>query len=158
MLILGVDPGITSTGYAILHVEDGTPRLFDYGNIQTKQTALFPFRLKTIYDGIKQIIEKYKPDTLALEEVIFSKNIQIALKMGHARGVTLLAAVNQGISIAEYSPREIKLAITGNGAASKRQVQKMVSQLLNLHELPASYDVTDAIAAAICHGYRSKKG
>jgi len=158
MLILGVDPGIVNTGYAILNIENKAPRLVDYGCIQTKQTALFPFRLKTIYDGVTQVIERFKPDTIALEEVIYSKNVQIALKMGHARGVTLLAAVNKGISTAEYSPREIKLAITGNGAASKSQVQRMVYQLLNLHELSASYDITDAMAVAICHGYRSKRG
>ena len=100
---------------------------------------------------------KYKPETLALEEVFYSQNVQTALKMGHARGVTLVAAVNKNVSTSEYAPREIKLATTGNGAASKQQVQKMVAQLLNLPQIPTSYDITDAMAVAICHSFRTFK-
>ena len=154
MVILGVDPGVTITGYALLNIADGSTSILDYGYIQTDRAAAFPFRLKKIYDGISQIIEQFQPHTLALEQVFYAQNIKTALKMGHVRAVTLLAAVNHQVSISEFSPREIKQAVTGNGAASKQQVQKMVVQLLNLTQLPSPYDVTDAMAVAICHSNR----
>ena len=157
MIVLGVDPGIMNTGYALINITGGVFQLLDCGCIQTKKSTAFPGRLKQIYDGIIEVIEKYKPNALALEEVFYSQNVQTALKMGHARGVTLLAAVNYNISTAEYSPREVKLATTGNGAASKLQVQRMVAHILNLPQLPSSYDITDAMAVAICHSHRMLK-
>ena len=157
MIILGVDPGIATTGYALLNIEQGTTQVVDYGCIQTDSSADFASRLKKIYDGIVNIITAYKPHALALEEVFYSQNVKTALKMGHVRGVTLLAAVNHGISTSEYSPREVKLAVTGTGGASKQQVQRMVVHLLNLPQLPTPYDVADAMAIAICHGNRMKK-
>ncbi len=158
MIILGVDPGIAITGYALIQEVHGSAHILDYGLVETGRSVAFSLRLKLIYDKIYQVIDLYRPQSLALEEVFYSKNVQTALKMGHARGVTLLAAVNQGIATSEYSPREIKQAVTGNGAASKQQVQKMVMQLLKLSQPPGVYDVTDAMAVAICHCHRLSKG
>ena len=157
MIILGVDPGVTITGYALLNVVDGSLSILDCGCIKTDRSMAFPLRLKKIYDGISYLIEQYRPQTLTLEEVFYAQNIQTALKMGHVRAVTLLAAVNHQISISEFSTREIKQAVTGNGAASKQQVQRMVVQLLNLPQVPSPYDVADAMAAAICHCNRTMK-
>ena len=114
----------------------------------------FPLKQKEIVDIIDKILEQYKPGVVVLEEIFYSRNIKVALKMGHARGVTLLAAANFQIPVAEYSPREIKLAVTGNGNASKYQVQQMICRILNLKTIPSTYDVTDAMAAAYCFGQR----
>ena len=154
---MGLDPGVVNTGYAVIDFKEKAPVILDYGCIRTQSTTEFAVRLKYIYDNLVRIIQKHKPDSLALEEVIYVKNVKTALKMGHARGVTLLAASNNNLTTSEYSPKEIKLAATGNGAASKQQVKKMVVQLLNLPQSPSSFDVTDAMAAAICHGYRTMK-
>ena len=158
MLVLGIDPAISTTGYALIQFEDNNNNeVIDFGHIKTDNSKAFPFRLKEIYDDISKIIEQHKPQALAIEEVFYLQNIQIALKMGQARGVSLLAAVNYSISTYEYSPREVKQAVTGNGAASKQQVQKMVVKLLNLSQPPSSYDITDAMAVAICHCNRKIK-
>ena len=157
MIILGVDPGVATTGYALLDFDDGSMSILDYGCIQTSRSVAFPMRLKKIYDRISQLIEQFQPQILALEEVFYAQNIQTALKMGHVRAVTLLAAVNHQVSISEFSPREIKQSVTGNGAASKQQVQRMVVQLLDLPQLPSPYDVADAMAVAICHCHRTMK-
>ena len=157
MIILGVDPGVAITGYAILDFNDKSTDVVDYGVIKTDSSTAFPLRLKKIYDEISQIIKQYRPQTLALEEVFYAQNIKTALKMGHVRAVTLLAAVNCQVAISEFAPRKIKQAVTGNGAASKQQVQKMVTQLLNLPQLPSSFDVSDAMAVAICHCNRAMK-
>jgi len=157
MIILGVDPGVAITGYALLKSVEKSTNILDYGCIQTNRSSSFPLRLKKIYDAISQLIEQYRPQTLALEDIFYAQNINTALKMGHVRAVALLAAVNNEVAISEFSPREVKLAVTGYGAASKEQVQKMVVHLLNLPQQPLSYDVTDAMAVAICHCNRSKK-
>lgn len=151
MTILGIDPAITITGYALIEIEEHSMNVLNFGCIETKPASTFPLRLKTIYDGLSKIIEKHRPHVLAIEEVIYTHNIQVAIRLGHARGVALLAAVNYSIPIYEYSPREVKLAVTGNGAASKYQVQKMVVELLHLSEIPTPYDIADAMAVAICH-------
>lgn len=156
MLILGVDPGIQVTGFAILQVAVAKKEVLDFGIIETKTSSSFEQRLKKIYDHLVELIEKYSPNVLALEEVFYSRNVQVALKLGHARGVTMIAAANYGISAAEYSPREIKQALTGNGNASKQQVQQMVVRLLNLQSLPSRFDMTDAMAVAYCHSQRMK--
>ncbi len=157
MIILGVDPGVAVTGYALLDITKNSASTIDYGCIKTSRTTSFPLRLKAIYDGITQLIDKYCPQVIVLEEVFYVQNIKTALKMGHVRAVTLLAAVNSDVLISEFSTREIKQSITGNGAASKQQVQRMVINLLNLSESSIPYDVTDAMAAAICHFHRKQK-
>ncbi|MBD3287340.1 crossover junction endodeoxyribonuclease RuvC [candidate division KSB1 bacterium] len=157
MIVMGLDPGIVNTGYAVINFKEKEPVVSDFGCIRTDSASDFSLRLKHIYDNLVWIIQQYKPHAMALEEVIYAKNVKIALKMGHARGVTLLAASNNGLTTSEYSPKEIKLAATGNGGASKQQVSRMVAQLLNLPQPPSSFDVTDAMAVAICHGYRKMK-
>jgi crossover junction endodeoxyribonuclease RuvC len=113
-----------------------------------------PIRLKQIYDRLCKIINQYHPDEFAIETVFYGKNIQSALKLGHARGVSILAAVNHQIPTTEYSPREVKKAVTGNGAASKQQVQFMVKSQLKLREAPKFFDASDALAIALCHSFR----
>jgi len=155
MIVLGVDPGVSVTGYAVLNYLNKSMTVLDFGCIRTDSSHEFPFRLKKIYDEMSNIIESFSPQTLALEEIFYAQNIKIALKMGHVRAITLLAAVNHQVPISEFSPREIKQAVTGNGAASKQQVQKMVCQLLNLPQPPSPFDIADAMAAAICYCNRS---
>lgn len=156
MVILGVDPGLQNTGYAILRAVENSYEILKFGVIKTISSQTFDIRLKTIYDQLCQIIGRYQLNALALEEIFYSRNVKVALKMSHARGVTLLAAANYQIPTAEYSPREIKQAVTGNGNASKHQVNKMISQLLKLPSTPSIFDVTDAMAVAYCHSQRLK--
>jgi crossover junction endodeoxyribonuclease RuvC len=155
MIILGVDPAIQITGYALLELTGNKYQVLDYGCIETKSKDDFSRRLKIIHDGLSQVINHYHPQTFAIEEVIYLQNIQIAIRLGHVRGVALLAAVNNEVPIFEYSPREIKLAVTGNGGASKQQIQKTLQQILNINQSITSYDITDAMAVAICHCHRS---
>ena len=155
MLVAGIDPGLQNSGLALLKKEGNSIELIEVQLIQNRKADVFSIRLKTIFDAITDFLKRNRPDEVALEEVFYAKNAQVALKMGHARGAAILAAANLGIPIAEYSPREIKLALTGNGNASKHQVQQMVYQILNLKEIPRSYDVTDAIAVAYCHCQRT---
>lgn len=154
MMILGVDPGIQNTGFAVLCVEEKYCKILQFGLLKTDKAQSFEIRLKTIYDPLCDIIQQYRLDAIALEEIFYSRNVKVALKMGHARGVTLLAAANYQIPIAEYSPREIKQAVTGNGNASKYQVQQMIVHLLNLQPTPSDFDITDAMAVAYCHSQR----
>ncbi len=157
MIIVGIDPGIQNTGVAALKVSGCSYELITSENIQTTADMPFDQRLKKIYDGVYSFLKIHQPKSMALEEIFYSRNVKVALKMGHARGVTLLSAVNLGIPISEYSPREVKLSVTGNGNASKYQVQQMVVRLLNLTETPQFYDITDAMAVAYCHCLRMKK-
>jgi crossover junction endodeoxyribonuclease RuvC len=154
MTILGVDPGLQNTGFAVLQAVEKSCRILQFGLIKTNNSQLFEQRLKTIYDQLCEIIEKYQFEVVALEEIFYSRNVKVALKMSHARGVTLLAAANYQITTAEYSPREIKQAVTGNGNASKYQVQQMICRLLNLPSTPSTYDITDAMAVAYCCSQR----
>ncbi len=156
MVILGVDPGLLNTGYAVVRAIKNSYEIAQFGLIKTLSSQAFDKRLKTIYDQLCHIIGQYQLDALALEEIFYSRNVKVALKMSHARGVTLLAAANYQVPTAEYSPREIKQAVTGNGNASKHQVQQMIGQLLNLSSTPSIYDVTDAMAVAYCHSQRLK--
>lgn len=152
MIILGIDPGIAIVGYSIIECNGNKFRAIDYGCIKTESNLLFPERIKIIYDRLIEIIEKYKPDDLAIEELFFNKNVKTAIKVGQARGVEILAGVNQGLEIYEYTPLQIKQAVVGYGRADKNQVQEMVKILLNLKEKPKPDDVADALAVAICHG------
>jgi len=155
MTIAGVDPGIQNTGIAALESFQGKIRLITFENIQTKNKDAFEAKLQTIYSRVLQFLQKFRPEQVVFEEVFYSRNIKVALKMGHARGVAMLAAANATIPVCEYSPREIKLAVTGNGNASKIQVQQMIGRLLNLPSIPSSFDVTDAMAIAYCYCQRN---
>lgn len=155
MIILGIDPGTLTTGCGIIEVEEGSVRLLGFDLVKNKPGLSMPLRLKAIYNGITKVVDTYQPDECAIETAFYGKNAQSALKIGHARGVSILAAVLREIPTAEYSPREVKRAVTGNGGASKQQVQYMVKNVLNLRTTPKELDATDAVAVALCH-LRSK--
>lgn len=152
MLILGIDPGIAIVGYSIVECKGNKFKAIDYGCIRTKSDLLFPERIKIIYDSLTEIIKEYRPSDLAIEELFFNKNVKTAIKVGQARGVEILAAVNENLGIYEYTPLQIKQAVVGYGRADKNQVQEMVKMLLNLDKKPKPDDVADALAVAICHG------
>jgi len=157
MIILGVDPGSLVTGYGVVKYINMKIEPVTWGTISCKPISSFQLRLKKIYNAILEIIQTYQPAEMAIESLFHAKNTQSALKLGHARGVILLAAANSDLPVAEYSPRNIKQAITGNGAASKQQVQQMVMRLLGLTQELTSYDVSDSLATAICHCHRIEK-
>ncbi|WP_409227386.1 crossover junction endodeoxyribonuclease RuvC [Gudongella sp. SC589] len=152
MIILGVDPGIATVGYGVVELVGNKYRVIDYGAILTPSDQLFPDRLKSVYNQLNDIIIRYRPDELAIEELFFNKNVKTAIKVGHARGVEILAAVNHDLEVYEYTPLQVKQAVVGYGRAEKRQVQEMVKILLNLDKIPKPDDVADALAVAICHG------
>ena len=151
MRVLGIDPGTVTTGYGVVEESGGRLVYVEAGGITTSAKLPFPERLKIIYDGLEAVIARHRPDAVAVESLFFAKNVQSALKLGHARGVAVLAAVNAGLPVSEYSALEIKKAVVGYGQAEKEQVMKMVGTLLGMRELPKPLDATDALAAAICH-------
>lgn len=155
MLILGIDPGIAILGYGLVRYEANKFTVVDYGAITTNAGTQMSNRLIRLYEGLIEIIERYKPDAFAVEELFFNKNIKTALTVGHARGVAVLAGAKSGLPIYEYTPLQVKQAVVGYGRADKCQVQQMVKILLNLREIPKPDDVADALAVAICHGHSS---
>jgi crossover junction endodeoxyribonuclease RuvC len=150
MRILGIDPGTGVTGYGIIDVEGNRIRHVDNGIIKTRSSEVLPLRLKTIYDNLTSILKEFSPESVAIEQVFMAKNPRAALTLGHARGTAVIAAVNLGMSVHEYSALQVKSAVVGYGHASKQQVQQMVKVLLNLPEV-AQEDAADALAVAICH-------
>ncbi len=150
-LVLGIDPGTAITGYAVVRDDHEGPQLQASGAIFTPAHTPLPQRLFSIHRELSAIIEAHRPSAMAVEKVFFSKNVRTALAVGHARGVVLLAAAIYGMSVFEYSPNEVKQAISGYGGADKKQMQNMVALLLHLDEVPTPDDVADAIAIAICH-------
>jgi crossover junction endodeoxyribonuclease RuvC len=151
MIILGVDPGTLFTGYAVISGVNETLTLLEAGVIKIPPVNKFPIRLKQIYDKLVEVIETHVPDEFAIETAFYGKNIQSTMKLGHARGVSILAAVNKQIPTTEYSPLEIKKSVTGTGKASKEQVRYMVCQILKIKKLAKQMDISDAIAVALCH-------
>lgn len=156
MKVLGIDPGLLNTGYGVVEDNGNGIKLITAGCITNKSKDKIDKRFSKIYNGLKNIIREANPEVVALENVIFCNNTKIAIKLGEARGVAILTAVESGIPIAEYAPKKIKQAVVGRGNASKQQVQGMVKQLLGLKELP-SPDVADALAVAICHLNQEKQ-
>ncbi len=154
MIILGIDPGTLITGYGIIERTRSSLKLIDVGIIKNSSELSMPLRLKKIYSSLCAIIEKWAPDEFAIETAFYSKNAQSALKIGQARGVAILAGVNYEIPVSEYSPREVKKAVFGNGAASKEQIQFMIMNELKLKTKPRYLDSTDALAVAVCHSRR----
>lgn len=152
---MGIDPGSAITGYGIIEHLDRRSRLIECGCIRTEAGSSLPARLKRIYDGLVEVMTTYRPDTVAIEETFYGKNARAALTMGHARGVALLAAANEGMEVVEYSPREVKQSVVGSGGASKEQVQFMVKVLLSLPRPPQPEDAADAVAVALCHANRA---
>jgi crossover junction endodeoxyribonuclease RuvC len=157
MIILGIDPGTAITGWGIIEIKDKVPgrgdtmQAVDYGCIKTDSKTDFPKRLQIIYRELNNIIKKYQPEEIAVEQLFFAKNVKTALTVGQARGVVLLTAINAGLKIAEYTPLQVKQAMSGYGRAEKQQIQKMVKVFLCLKEIPKPDDVADALAVAICH-------
>ena len=154
MRILGVDPGTLVTGFGVLEKNGSEYKVLDFGCVKLSSRDGFPKRLKKIYDELSNVIKRHRPDEFAIEDLFYAENAKVALKMGHARGVAILAAANHQIPTAEYSPREVKMSVVGNGGASKQQVQKMIQQLLKLQQPPEPIDASDALAVAICHSHR----
>src|SRR6516225_5098801 len=159
MIILGIDPGTIVTGYGVIALDkrvSGKFRLVEFGAIEAKKKDAMPKRLATIFKQLEAVIERAKPDECAIETAFYDKNVQSALKLGQARGVALVAAECAGLSIAEYAPRVVKKAVTGNGNASKSQVEFMVSKLVALtSQEKMRADAFDALAVAITHALRS---
>ncbi|KQC09361.1 MAG: crossover junction endodeoxyribonuclease RuvC [Candidatus Cloacimonas sp. SDB] len=150
MIILGIDPGSNFCGYGVLEIDKGKIIAAGCDVIKIKKTLKLAEKLYEIHKGISCIISKYKPDIAAVESIFYGKNISSAFTLGHARGAILLALAQQGIPITEFSPREVKKSVVGNGNASKEQVQYMVQKILNLKNEPRSQDATDALAVALC--------
>ncbi len=151
MIVLGIDPGTALTGYGFVCEENGQAVATTYGAITTPSDLPLPARLKQLHRDLVALIEQHRPDQAAVEQLFFNKNARTALAVGHARGVTLLALAQANVPIYEYTPLEVKLAVTGNGRAEKMQVQQMVTLLLNLNKIPKPDDVADALAIALCH-------
>ena len=150
-VILGIDPGIADTGYGVIKkAKNGNLSCLDYGSIQTKAGIKLPVRLEIINKELEKIIDKYKPSLVGVEELFFCNNVKTALIVGQARGVVLLTAQKNKIPLVEFTPLQVKQAVSAYGRASKLQVQKMVKILLNLKEIPQPDDAADALAVAIC--------
>lgn len=156
LILMGIDPGTLITGYGVIEFSDGRSRLLAFDAIVNNSLKPMAIRLETIYNKLSEVIRKFSPDEIAIETAFYGKNAQSALKLGQARGVALLAAVKNKRPISEYSPREVKKSVVGNGAASKEQVQYMVKSLLKMRTVPKYYDTTDALAVAICHSFHLK--
>jgi len=152
MIVIGIDPGTATTGYGIIEENNaGEFRTIDFGVISTPAGEPLENRLKTIYDQITSLILLHKPQSCAVEKLFFKQNVTNAISVGQARGVVLLAMVTYGVAVYEYSPAEVKSAISGYGNAEKAQVQAMVKAILGLTDIPRPDDAADALAIAICH-------
>ena len=151
MLILGIDPGTATTGFGLIVEKNDKLVFVNHGTIKTSKKESAQARLHIIYSELKKIIAAYKPKAIAVEKLFFGVNAKTAISVGQARGMSLLAAAEAGIPIAEYTPLEVKMAVTGYGKADKKQVQQMVKILLSLDEVPKPDDAADALAIAICH-------
>lgn len=158
MRIIGIDPGTAVTGIGIVEYNKYNFRLVHFDTINLNQKKSIPERLKIIYDGCLSCIRRFKPDEFAIETAFYGKNIQSTLKLGQARGVAIIAALNSNLKISEYSPREIKKSVTGNGASSKEQVKYMVTSILSTGKMEIPVDSSDALAIAICHTYKLQNG
>ena len=159
MIILGIDPGLATLGYGVVEKDEkGNCRAVDYGVVLTPKAEDLPVRLAILEQGLIQIFEKYHPDEVAVEELFFSKNITTGIAVAHARGVALLTATKHCGKLYEYTPMQIKQALTGYGKADKQQIQQVVTSLLKLKTIPKPDDAADALAIALCHGYAGRFG
>ena len=156
MIILGIDPGLTQTGFGLINVNSNTPVLIDYGVIKPPGIDVpLADRLKVVYTDIVEIINKYKSAVLVVEDIFYSKNVKSTIMLSHARAAALLAGSSSNIPVYEYSARKVKQSIAGNGNAQKEQLQYMVKAILKLSDLPQPLDASDALAIAICHYQQS---
>jgi crossover junction endodeoxyribonuclease RuvC len=150
MIILGIDPGIADTGYGVIAKSKDKLKALDYGSIKTKPKIPTPNRLSDIRNQLKKIIKLHKPNVMAVEEIFFSKNTKTAISVAESRGVVISLGIESGCQIREFTPLEVKQALTGYGKADKKQIQIMVKTILNLKSIPKSDDASDALAVAIC--------
>lgn len=151
MRIVGIDPGLAIVGYGVIEADHGRLALVDYGTVTTPAGMAMPERLQIVHDGVRQIIGQYRPDAVAFEELFFCNNVKTAIAVGQARGVALLAAHEAYAGdLYEYTPKQVKQALTGYGHADKNQIQQMVRVLLGLDHIPRPDDAADALAIAIC--------
>ena len=155
MRIIGIDPGYAILGYGIVDMKSGRFSLVEYGVITTEAHTTMAERLKIIYGDLMEKIGEHEPETAAIEELFFNSNAKTALKVGEARGAAILACVNSGLPVFEYTPLQIKQALVGYGRAEKEQIQQVVRSILGLREIPRPDDAADGVAAAICHGNSS---
>ncbi|MCX9082013.1 MAG: crossover junction endodeoxyribonuclease RuvC [Candidatus Methanoperedens sp.] len=151
MIVIGIDPGLATVGFGVLKTEKEKVMPISYGCIRTSPDKQIPQRLLEIYNEITSLFEKYKPEVIAVEKLFFSKNVTNGLSVSEARGVIFLAAQQQNIPIIEYTPNQVKQAITGSGRADKKQVQEMIKRLLVLDEIPEPDDAADGLSIALCH-------
>ena len=151
MIVLGIDPGYALMGWGVIEVNGSRMRLIDYGCVETQAGTPMQHRLRTLQLGLRNLVNIYKPDDVAFEELFFARNVTTALMVGAARGVAIIAATEYTENLYEYTPMQIKQAVTGYGKADKKQVQQMVKLLLHLDSIPRPDDAADAIACAICH-------
>jgi crossover junction endodeoxyribonuclease RuvC len=149
--VIGIDPGTASCGYGIVHESEGRLRAIDHGWWKTPAGERPELRLKTIFDGVAELIEQHTPDAVALEESFVGVDARTALSVGQARGAVMVAAANAGVTCAEYAPARVKQTVCGYGRAEKQQVQKMVKAILGLPTEPTPTHAADALAVAICH-------
>ena len=154
MKVFGIDPGSARTGYGCVRSDGSRHRLIACGAITTLAASSFPEKLKIIHVELGALIARHRPDFVAIENLFHAVNARSALKLGHARGVAMLAAVEAGVPIVEYTPAEVKQSVVGYGRAEKGQVQSMVQLLLGLSEPPTPFDASDALAIAVCHLHR----
>lgn len=152
---MGIDPGTTIMGFGLIGIKDKKMHFIRMDELMLRKYESHPMRLKRIFEKTLSIIDEYHPDELAIEAPFFGKNVQSMLKLGRAQGVAMAAGLYREVPITEYSPKKIKMAITGNGNASKEQVAGMLQHLLGIKELPSNLDATDGLAAAVCHHFNS---
>ena len=158
MIILGFDPGLATLGYGVINTDGYSHRLLDYGVISTPAGMRTPIRLRSIYNDVSWLIDKVKPDAIAVEELFFNQNVTTAINVAQARGVLLAACSCKTDELYEYTPLQVKQAVVGYGRAEKKQIQTMVSSLLRLKEIPKPDDAADALAVAICHAHSGRLG
>jgi crossover junction endodeoxyribonuclease RuvC len=152
VLVLGIDPGTAATGYGLVAREpNGLVRLVECGVIRTRPRDALPARLREIFEGVRELIERHRPTALSVEDVFYAKNVRTTVVLGHARGVILLAGALAGLDIHEFPPAAIKKAVVGSGAATKEQVQFMLTRLLRLKAVPQPSDAADGVAAALTY-------
>lgn len=159
MVILGIDPGFGTMGFGVIDKRaDGNCVPIDYGVIKTPQNESFPVRLAILEEGLNKLYEKYKPEEISVEELFFSKNVTTGIQVAHARGVILLSAIKYCGRLFEYTPNQIKQALTGYGKADKVQMMHVVQSILRLKQVPRPDDAADALAVALCHAHTSRFG
>ena len=151
MIILGIDPGLTTTGFGILSTKNDETKIIDFGIIQPNRKDTLSKRLYSIYEDIEELIKTFSPNILSIEDIFYGRNVKSAFYLGQARGVAMLCAAKHNMPVFEYSAKKVKQAITVNGNADKTQLQYMIKQIFKLKHLPEPLDASDAIGIALCH-------